>query len=274
MQDRPLTARELRWLRHIALHGPQSSEFLLELSSDTHRCFDTARRTLQRLREEGYLREPIQQQEIAKANFNHRVYDLTRRSELHLKGLGDPTPVRPQGHWWHAFLTACLTSAIHIEADRHGHRFIPANHILDRNGATLAIPDGTRKLIPDQLFAIKGEGGFRSYVLEVDRGTEPLRSKSARKSLKSMLEQYGRLAEQDALRAHYGLKSPLLILLAFTNPARLAECMEMIDRVGKPLSQLALLQTVPGGFARFVEVRGAVFGGVRRVRGERFGVVG
>lgn len=274
MQDRPLTARELRWLRHIALHGPQSSEFLLELCADTHRCWDTGRRTLQRLREEGYLHEPAQQQEIAKANFNYRVYDLTRRSELHLKGLSDPNPIRPHGHWWHAFLTACLTSAIHIEADRQGHRFVPAHHILDRSGATLAIPDGPRKLIPDQLFAIQGKDGFRSYVLEVDRGTEPLRSTSARKSLTSMLEQYGRLAGQDALRAHYGLKSPLLILLAYTNPARLAEFEEMISTIGPPLSQIALLQTVPSGFPRYAGVREAVLGGVRRVGGERLRVVG
>ena len=74
----PLTNRELRWLRHIAVHGAQSSEFLLKLCADTHSCRDTGLRTLQKLRETGYLRLPPQQRQIAKAEFNPYVYDLTK----------------------------------------------------------------------------------------------------------------------------------------------------------------------------------------------------
>jgi len=72
------TARELRWLAHIDRHGPQSSEFLYEATRDTHRCRDTSLRRLQALREAGYLRLPPQQHQIAKADFNPYVYDLTK----------------------------------------------------------------------------------------------------------------------------------------------------------------------------------------------------
>ena len=220
---KPLTDRELRWLRHIAIHGPQSSEFLLEVCADTHRCRDTSLRTLKKLRDQGFLRLPPQQRQIAKADFNPFVYDLTRKAELHLKGLGDPDTVRPTGHWWHAFLTASITSAIAIEAARKGHRYIPAHEILAIRNTTLAIPHGNQRLIPDQLFAIDYGGKFRSFVLEVDRGTEPIRSKAARKSLTSMLRMYDEVLTRDGARKHYGTKSPMMVLMLFTCPQRMRE---------------------------------------------------
>jgi len=268
-----LTDRELRWLRHIAIHGPQSSEFLLEVCADTHRCRDTGLRALQRLRETKYLRLPSQQNQIAKADFNPHVYDLTRLSELYLKGLGDPETIRPTGHWWHGFLTSTITSAIAIEAARRGYRFIPAHEILNRNNAKLAIPMGRKKLIPDQLFAIDYGGSFRSFVLEVDRATEPAVSQSARKSLGRMLESYAELWAKDAARRHYGLKSPLLILIAFNSPVRAAKCLELVAEKMSSLAPFVLVQTVPDGFPRYWQNAPMVAGNWRRVGLKMVGVV-
>lgn len=245
-----LTARELRWMRHLAIHGPLPSTQLLDLVSDTHRCRDTGLRTLKRLRDAGYLRLPPQQRQIAKADFNPYVYDLTRQAELYLRGLGDPVTVRPKGHWWHSFATACVSSSLHIQAERRGDEYIPAHTILNRQGASLSVPDGRQKLIPDQLFAIKSAHGFRSYVLEVDRGTEPLQSKTARKSLRSSLEQYADLHAKDAIRRHYGLKSPVLFLFVFTNPVRAAKCQEYVSRYAPTLEKFVRVSVIEGGFPR------------------------
>lgn len=246
-----LTDRELRWLRHIAIHGPQSSEFLLELVADTHRCRDTGLRTLQKLREREYLRLPPQQQQIAKADFHPYVYDLTRKAELYLQGLGDPKTTRPRGHWWHAFLTASITSVIAIEAARRGYRYIPAHEILSRSGATLAIPAGSQKLIPDQFFALDYGGTFRSFVLEVDRGTEPVSSLTGRKSVRRMIEQYEQLAAADRIRNHYRLNSPLLLLFVCTNPARMASLSKLVSKHAPTLRPLALFKTLPSVFPRY-----------------------
>ena len=256
----PLTDRELRWLRHIAVHGPQSSEFLLEVCADTHRCKDTGLRTLQKLRKNGFLRLPSQQNQIAKADFNPYVYDLSRKGELYLKGIGVPATVRPTGHWWHAFLTASITSAIEIEARRRGYRYIPAHEILNRNVATLAVPHGRKKLIPDQLFAIDYGGKFRSFVLEVDRGTEPYQSEAARKSLEGMLCNYAELWAKGDAQRHYGLKSSLLILLAFSNPTRAARCIELVSSKTPKLAPFALVQTVPCGFPKIIDMAAATCG--------------
>ena len=120
------TARELRWFAHIDRHGPQSSEFLYELTRDTHRCRDTSLRRLQALREAGYLRLPPQQRQIAKADFNPYVYDLTPLGWDVLSYEKDlERHCRPTGHWWHGYWVSAVSSAIEIEATRAGLGIYP-----------------------------------------------------------------------------------------------------------------------------------------------------
>ena len=147
------TQREIRWLKHIERHGPQSSQFLYELTKDTHRCKDTALRQMQKLRAGGYLTLPRQQRATERAEFNPYIYDLTRKARDYLLDLGIAEPtVRPTGHWWHGYAVSQVTSSIDIAAMRKGIRYIPAHDILAINGVDLAVPIGRAKLIPDQLF--------------------------------------------------------------------------------------------------------------------------
>ena len=78
------TAREIRWFKHIERHGPQSSQYLYELTRDTHRCKDTALRQMQKLRAGGYLTLPRQQRATERAEFNPYIYDLTKKAKDHL----------------------------------------------------------------------------------------------------------------------------------------------------------------------------------------------
>ena len=134
------TARELRWFAHIDRHGPQSSEFLFELTRDTHRCKDTALRRLQALREAGYLFLPPQQGQIAKADFNPFVYDLT---PLGFEYLSYEQPLerhcRPTGHWWHGFWVSSVSSAVEIGATRAELEYISAARILSIRDVPLGI---------------------------------------------------------------------------------------------------------------------------------------
>jgi hypothetical protein len=49
---------------------------------------------------------------------------------------------------------------------------------------------------------------------------------------------------------HYGLKSPLLILIAFTCPVRAARCLDLVATLMPQLAPFVLVQTVPNGFSR------------------------
>lgn len=216
------TEREIRWLKHIERHGPQSSEFLFELTRDTHRCKDSALRDLQKLRAGGYLTLPLQQRVTERAEFNPYIYDLPRHGHDYLADLGltEPT-VRPAGHWWHAYAVSAFTGTLDICAQRQGREYIPAHRILERSGAELAIPVGGRRLIPDQLFAVRYTDGFRAFMLEVDRATEPLRSSAARKSLSQSVDQYAAIFTGDMHRQQYGIKASAAVLWLFSHPGRM-----------------------------------------------------
>lgn len=253
--DHPLTDREVRWLRHIATHGPLSSEFLLELCSDTHRCRDTGLRTLQKLRGRGYLRLPPQQRQIAKADFHPHAYDLAKRGKDYLTNLGDPETVRPTGHWWHALFVSSITSAIATMAERKGIGYVPAHVILERSGATLAIPTSNGTLIPDQLFALRYPDGFVSFMLEFDRGTEPIRSEAARKSLRRNALQYEAAFTGNLAQSHYGLKSSITVLYFFTKHTRREQFVEILREEGQTPSPRVRCADVPDEFPRFQTLR-------------------
>lgn len=224
------TARELRWFAHIDRHGPQSSEFLFELTRDTHRCKDTALRRLQALREAAYLYLPPQQRQITKADFNPFVYDLTPQG---FEYLGYEQPLerngRPTGHWWHGFWVSSVSSAIEIGAARAGLEYIPAAQILSIKDVSLGIPLSKGTVIPEQLFAIKYADGFRAFALEVDRGTEPVKSAAARKSLQRSVLQYREILDQKLHQRQYGLKCNLMVLWVFNSKARERQFSELCD---------------------------------------------
>lgn len=242
-----LTNRELLWLKHIERHGPQSSLYLYELTKDTHRCKDTALRQMQKLRAAGYLRLPRQQRATEHANFNAFIYDLTPKSRGYLfdRGIEEPT-FAPQGHWVHAYMTSCVSSSIDIAAARDGVRYIPAHNILAINGATLAIPIGQQKLIPDQLFALDYGEKFRAFALEVDRGTEPKTTHAKRKSIQNSINLYCKMIERQVYKSHYGLKAPLLVLWVFSSKTNEAQFLEMLKDLPESVRLHFLTQSVDG----------------------------
>lgn len=249
-----LVDRDLRWLEHIVRHGPQSSEFLFEATRSTHRCKDTALRRLQTLREARLLRLPPQQKHIAKAEFNPYVYDVTGEGVAALKDADRwQNDVRPTGHWWHGFWVASVTSAIEIDANRGGDSYIPARVILDRSGASLGVSTRLGTLVPDQLFAIRSKDGYRAYMLEVDRGTEPITSRANRKSLQKSLEQYGEVLSAGRAKQHFRLNAPVVAAWVMSSRRKQRSLEDLIGPLGAVSQGFAVL-SVRGGFPKFEEV--------------------
>lgn len=245
--------RALRWLDHIARHGPQSSVWLHELTRDSHRCKDTALRELQKLRAGGFLFLPPQQRQVERAEFNPYIYDLTERGKACLRDHGFVVPPRPvSGPWQHQFLTACVTSAIDVAAAGDGVRYIPQHDILARRGAMLGIPLGGKPLIPDQLFALDYAGSYRAFVLEVDRGTEPFDGRGSRKSIASMLEGYQSAFCSGAAHAHYGLRCPIVLLIFCATISRAKMMRDMAARIGDPVAGLMVVGVAPADLHRCV----------------------
>jgi len=240
------TNREIRWLKHIERHGPQSSQYLYELTRDTHRCKDTALRQMQKLRASGFLMLPPQQRATEHADFNPYIYNLTKKAKDHLVDLGVVEfTVRPTGHWWHTYAVSSVTSAIDIAATRDGVRYIPPHEILAIKNAPLSIPIDRCKLIPDQLFALDYGGSFRAFALEVDRGTEPKTSRAKRKSWVRSIEQYRQVVEQQLYKAHYGLKANLIVLWVFSSRSKEERFLELVQNHLGKANLSFLTHTVP-----------------------------
>lgn len=142
-----------------------------------------------------------------------------------------------------------VTSSIDIAAARDGVRFIPAHEILAIKNAPLAIPVGNRKLIPDQIFALDYGGRYRAFVLEVDRGTEPKTSSTARKSYGSSIELYREMIEKGRHRSHYGLKATTLISWVFTRRSNEQRFLDMVGQIGGQAKELICTQVMPDGRA-------------------------
>lgn len=242
-----LTNREVRWLKHIERHGPQSSLYLHELTKDTHRCKDTALRQMQKLRAGGYLCLPRQQRATEHANFNAFIYDLTPKAQEYLFDIDAAEPtIRPHGHWVHGYMASCITSSIDIVAARDGVQYIPAHDILAIKGTPFAIPIDGQKLIPDQLFALNYGGSFRVFALEADRGTEPKTSTAKRKSYENSIELYRKLIEHQIYKTHYGLKAPLLVLWVFSSRSNEVRFLELLESFPEVLRGRFLTQSVEG----------------------------
>ena len=189
---------------------------------------------------------PRQQRATEHANFNPYIYDLTKQAKDHLFDLGIAEPtMRPTGHWWHGYMTSCVTSSIDIAAARKGVRYIPTHEILAINNAPLAIPIGNQKLIPDQLFALDYGGSYRVFALEVDRGTEPKTSPANRKSWARSIDLYRQVIGRKLYKSHYGLKANLLILWVFNSCANEQRFVEMVKQATKTATGSILTTTVP-----------------------------
>lgn len=247
------TNREVRWFKHLERHGPQSSIRLFDLTSASHRCKDSALRQLQRLRAGGFLHLPPQQRATERAEFNPYIYDLTPKTTRWLSDcdLSEPT-VRPTGHWWHGFMVSAITSEIDLAATRAGVGYIPAHKILAQKGATLGIPVGDRILIPDQLFAMKYSSGFRLYMVEADRGTEPLTSGSARKSLGTSVLQYAHILQHGTYKSHYGVQSNLMVLFVFTQTHRARRFLELATKIAPSAAAHILVQVQPKSNSQYL----------------------
>lgn len=240
------TEREIRWLKHIERHGPQSSDYLHALTLDTHRDPDTSRRQLQKLRAGGYLHCPRQQRATENASFNPYIYDLTDRARAFLweEGIAEDT-VTPRGHWVHQYMTACITASIDIAARRAGITYIPAHRILERSGATLGTTLGKKRLIPDQLFGLDYGGRYRFFCVEADRGTEPKTSSAARKSYRSTIEDYREFIGAKRYKDHYELTAGMVLLYVFSSRSNERRFMETVGHVMGSRCSYVMTQTVP-----------------------------
>ncbi len=254
------TERDIAWFLALHRHGPLPSNFLLEFTRDIRRN-DT--RSLERLgdlyheantpHDGPYLARPTAQWS-AVSKFERSIYDLTPLAHRVLveRGLIEQVAPAPRALFHHSLMIACVTASIELAIKAHpGLRFISQQGILARSpNKTLAIPcrishTNTRTggsqvlnaaLVPDAIFGIEYNDGaerrFRFFMVEADRGHEPVRRANLRETsyLRKVL-QYMEVVGNGLYRAHFGMRSPMLVLTVTTNATHLHNIMAMTAEV-------------------------------------------
>ena len=240
--------RDIEWFASLHRHGPLSSSYLHEFTKRLCVSEKAARARLADLFHEScthhggaYLDRPWQQFDTIDARYQELIYDLTPVSVAALKERGDwHGPVNPGGPWKHRYMVASITASIELMCREHGFRYIPGYEILERAGADLqsTVPytwNGAAKratLTPDALFAIDYGGGFRAFVVEADRNTEPNRPKShTRKSWLRNILQYRNFIGDRLYKEHYGLNCPLMLLVVTTSKRHMMNVLDVVEDV-------------------------------------------
>jgi hypothetical protein len=115
---------------------------------------------------------------------------------------------------------------------------IPRPYITLKNGITK--PAKPWHVTPDwQIFGVGKTDNiaFRWYVLEADKGTEPMTSGSKRKSVLSMLKRALEIDRLDLAKIQFG-RPRFHFLMIFSTPARMQSAMELLaeetDGLGHP----------------------------------------
>ena len=190
-----LKPRDIRWLEALRDHGPLPSHYLHAFTEATHRSAKAARIRLTDLASETntphgdvYLTRPAAQRSGANVLNRSLVYDLSKTG---WKALDVPKSdfCRPTGPFAPQLMVSCVTASIELSCLNSGSmRYIPGWQILARTGASLGVetevkmpPKGKaerHRLVPDQIFAVEftkgGQKSYLAFIVECDRGTEPV----------------------------------------------------------------------------------------------------
>jgi hypothetical protein len=254
------TERDLVWFQALHRHGPLPSSFLLAFSREMRRNETRSLERLGDLYHEAntphggqYLDRPSAQWS-AISKFERSVYDLTPLGQRALveRGLIEQVVRAPRKLFHHSLMVACVTASIELAVKTHpGLRYISQQEILARSpNKSLAIPcrishtnsrTGSSQvlnaaLVPDAIFGIEYQDGaerrFRFFMIEADRGHEPVRRANLRETsyLRKVL-QYMEVVGNGLYQAHFGMRSPVLVLTVTTNATHLHNIMAMTAEV-------------------------------------------
>lgn len=221
-----LEPRDQLILELLQRHGPLHNPYLFEFTK--HLAHDRAgfRKRLLALRRNGYIFRPdALKRPHVDADFH--VFKLADKGKEAL-GAKQYRYANPIPGWdEHAFMIACITANIELEAVKRGCRFISQEEILAQAPGTtqtakspLLIPSKIGKTLengrhaksdkgtePDQLFGIEyPDGKARFFALEADRGNEPqTRNNLYQNSIEKKLLGYEDIFKNQMFKRHFGI---------------------------------------------------------------------
>ncbi len=233
-----LNERDYRWFLALHHHGPLPTSYLHAFTADTHRNLRSSTYRLgqlfhERNTEHGgpYLERPFQQFETLDPRRNELIHALFKHGRAALEETGALSKFAPAvtGPFKHQIMVSCITASIALQARTLGFRYIAQHELLERVQTELRIRvDGD--LRPDAFFALEIAGKYIAFFVEADRGTEPLRTGSVRKSWQRTIRQYRSLLGDGLYREVFRLKAPAVLLNVTVSEKRLNTMAKMLQQ--------------------------------------------
>lgn len=205
--------------------------------------------------------------------YKHGVYARTQKADLHL---GEKR-ARDRDPFAHRLLEDLSQASIAL-----GLKAVPELELVPwlelaatgkvptatlDSAAPHTIPLSAGKLVPDgKPFAIRHRDHWR-FILgkEIDRGTEPLSTGHARRSIRQKFEHYAECFSSKRYATHYGFPNSVVLFIT-TSPARMHGMMKLCESVIGPSSYLLFAHTTDWANApRFPSPNGDMLGPYERV---------
>ena len=228
-----ITDRDLNIFETIERHGLATSKYLHHFVGGDVNTFT---KRLQRLYHWGYL-DRFQDQEFSFPNrIRHIIYGNTNKARGELAKVGKSSSfVDRTDPFHHRFMGACVSASIERECVKHGLRYMSRNEILSKKNNPLKVPLlGKAHLEPDDLFGIEYQDeSKRRFVVEIDRGNEPIRGTNRHSSLEKKLDYYEHFISNRLYFEHWGVPG-IMVLFVTTSEGHLQNFFDLVNKRDQP----------------------------------------
>ena len=252
-----ITERVLTIFEVIHRHGHSSSNFLHVLAGGDETAF---KKLLARLYDWGYL-ERFDEQEDSRDNcFRHIIYGNTEKARKELAAASRLYPFYDRtDKFHHRFMGSCVGISIESGCKASEVNYKPRHEVLAKKGNPLRMPLphlGERSALePDDLFELQyGDGSYRRFAVEYDRGTEPNEGLERHSSIEKKLKYYHDVLLNRRQKDHWGFPK-FMILVATTSEKRISNILELLREYNdRNFAELFLFKAYPtfGAGRRFL----------------------
>ena len=204
-----ITEADLLMFAAIDRHGWLPTPYLYEFARRKRKDYSHAQHRLTELYHGDpkgpFLTRPSGQFNAFEARYQPLVYDLAARAKAALGGDLSAFPPR-KSEFVHDLMAACVGASLELGLKAKGLGYRNRATILaNASEKTLALPVGSLRLIPDDLFAVEYDKGMRFFAVEIDRNTESVRGKASNTFEKKLLS-YVRVMREDTAFKHWKIR--------------------------------------------------------------------
>lgn len=220
-----LTPRDLKWFQFIYDHGRKlPTSYIHGLTADENPSLKWSSFRLTKLYHKGYLLRPKQQKKCYDPERNELVHQLSPKALDLVIQHPNALPPGKISEFLHETFLCCFSASVELcYREKYAPQYKLPYSFIDLGN--------NRTFTPDEVFTLDISNRYICF-LEIDRGTEPLRTKADRKSIYGMIEKYKEFLGNHKLgfpyKQHFNTDRLPLLLIVTVNQSRAESILKII----------------------------------------------